>query len=397
MVDIGLYESLVFMASLLSFFWLSGITQGLLSIFREGEEEKPLIGSAFVAMLGMSLLAAVAFKLVLTPYSFISNNPEILYFGGPIFWFILLSGPAYMAEYILLLKQKSKALAAYSLVAYPAQFALVVVPIAFDFGLEEAINGLVYSSVIRFLVALFLVGIYGSFKIDLSATKKLLLVSWPLIIGTLLSGSAEYIDGLIVSRFFDEGTFAVYRYGAKEFPLFMLVAAAFSNAQVNLIAQADNLKEATQKVMQGAKQMINWFFPVAILLTIASPWLFKTFFNPEFSESALVFNAYLLTLGSRMLFPQTILVGCRQTKVVMQAAGLEVVLNVLLSLAFVNLFGLVGIAYATVLAYVFEKLLLTFQVHSELGLKPTEFIPFKSLLVWGSILLVIHIAVVFMA
>ena len=42
----------------------------------------------------------------------------------------------------------------------------------------------------------------------------------------------------------------------------------------------------------------------------------------------------------------------------MWASFLEIVVNVASSLCFVQIFGLVGVAYGTVLAYVFEKILL---------------------------------------
>ena len=177
----------------------------------------------------------------------------------------------------------------------------------------------------------------------------------------------------------------------------MLMAAAFSNAQVAKVAQAKKLEDAANDIKVGARQMMTWFFPIAIIFTAISPWLFQTFFNPEFAESALVFNAYLLTLASRMMFPQTILIGTGNTKWVMQAALLEVLLNVGLSLILVNLMGLVGIAYATVIAYGFEKVLLTWQAQRNLGLKASSLIPTKRLLLWSLALLAVHVTVVLQA
>ena len=391
--DVGIYESLVFLSSFLSFFWLSGITQGLLALHKDEDESSGLFLSTFMVLGVMSVLAGVVFKLLITPFSIMSNNPDILYFGGPIFWFILLNGPASMAEYVLLLKKRSKLLGVYALVAYPIQVALVVSPILLGSGLEGALNGMVYSAGFRFMVAFILTISFGGLKVQLPVVKQLLLLSWPLILGTLLSGSAEYIDGVIVSRFFDEGTFAIYRYGAKEMPLFILMAAAFSNAQVNLIAQSDELKKAAEAVKKGSLEMLKWFFPIAILLTVLSPWLFTTVFNAEFGESALIFNAYLLTLASRMTFPQTLLIGRGFTKAVLNVGIIEILVNVGLSLILVQAVGLVGIAYASVVAYSVEKVLLTVRTKNQLNLNPTEFIAVKPLLLWTGLLVVVHVVV----
>ena len=394
--DIGIYESLIFLASLLSFFWLSGVTQGVLSIYREDENERSVIGSAFFSLIIMSLISGLAFKVLLTPYSVMANNPEVLYFGGPIFWFMLLSGPAFMAEYILLLKKKSKMLATYALVSYPIQVALVVVPIMLGNGLDQAINGLVYAAGFRFIIALALVVKHGNLSIDGSTIKELLFVSWPLILGTLLSGSAEYIDGMIVSRYFDEATFAVYRYGAKEFPLFILMAAAFSNAKISEVAQSSDLSSTATQLRKGAADMMKWFFPIAIVLTILSPRLFEHFFNTDFTQSAFVFNAYLLTLASRMMFPQTLLIGRGLTKTVMNVGMMEIGLNAVLSLILVTQFGILGIAYASVVAFAFEKLALSIQVKKRLNIRASQIIPAKPLLLWSFALLAAHLGIYFL-
>jgi O-antigen/teichoic acid export membrane protein len=394
--DIGIYESLIFLASLLSFFWLSGVTQGVLSIYREGENDRTVIGSAFFSLIIMSLISGLAFKVLLTPYSIMANNPEVLYFGAPIFWFMLLSGPAFMAEYILLIKKKSKMLAVYALVSYPIQLGLVVVPVILGNGLEQALNGLVYAAGFRFIIALALVLKHGSLSIQINTIKELLSVSWPLILGTLLSGSAEYIDGMIVSRYFDEATFAIYRYGAKEFPLFILMAAAFSNAKINEVARSQDLNATAIQLRKGASDMMKWFFPIAIMLTVLSPWLFEHFFNSDFTQSAFVFNAYLLTLASRMMFPQTLLIGRGFTRTVMNVGMMEIGLNLALSLILVTQFGILGIAYASVIAFVFEKVALSIQVKRRLNISPSQIIPAKSLLLWSLVLLAAHLGIYFL-
>ncbi|MDO9040041.1 MAG: polysaccharide biosynthesis C-terminal domain-containing protein, partial [Bacteroidota bacterium] len=56
--------------------------------------------------------------------------------------------------------------------------------------------------------------------------------------------------------------------------------------------------------------------------------------------------------------PQTILIGLQKTKLIMWASLLEIIVNVIFSLWFVQIWGLVGVAYGTFVAYIFEKVLL---------------------------------------
>jgi len=247
--DIGIYESLLFLGSVLSFFWLSGLSQSLLANYKKADnlpyerdrssrsfEKSKEFFNAFLVLLGFSVLVFIGFRLLVTPYSFLANNPEVLAFYGPFSFYLLFIGPSFLIEYMLLLKERSKALIAYGTVAFSVQLIAVAAPIFMGYGLEEALQGLVFSSIFRFAILIVLLLKYAEFKLDKLFLSQYISTAVPLMAATLLSGSAEYLDGFIVSNYFDEGTFAVYRYGAKEFPLVLLLANAFSNGMVKGIS-----------------------------------------------------------------------------------------------------------------------------------------------------------------
>ncbi len=372
---IGIYESLLFLGSVLSFFWLSGLTQSLLANYQPKERSKEFF-NAFLVLSGISVVVFIAFRLLVTPYSFMANNPEILAFYGTFSFYVLLIGPSYLVEYILLLKEKANALAFYGIVAFGIQLAAVAGPIALGYGMQEAMYGLVLSAGFRFVVLLFLLLKYAEFKIDEGFIRQFLVTGAPLIAATLLSGSAEYLDGFIVSKYFDEGTFAVYRYGAKEFPLVLLLANAFSNGMVPKVAQL-GVKEVAATIKKESLRLMHLFFPISIGLMLVSTWLYPRLFNPDFIESAAVFNVYLLLVISRLVFPQTLLIGLKKTRTIMSVAGLELAVNFGLSLLLVQQFGLVGIAFATVIASVVDKLVLMVLLSKSEGISASIYWPWK--------------------
>ena len=373
--DIGVYEALLFLGSVLSFFWLSGLTQSLLANYQPKEKSKEFFNS-FLVLSAISIVVFIAFRLLITPYSFMANNPQVLYFYSTFSFYLLFIGPSFLAEYILLLKEKANGLALYGIVAFGVQLASVVGPIAFGLGLEEALLGLVASSVVRFLITLGLLAKYADFKLDTSYIKQFLVTAGPLVAATLLSGSAEYLDGFIVSKYFDEGTFAVYRYGAKEFPLVLLLANAFSNGMVPKVAH-QGVEKAVQIIKKESLKLMHLFFPISIGFMLVSQWAYLKLFNPDFAESAVVFNVYLLLVVSRLVFPQTLLIGLKKTKTIMLVAGLELAVNFGLSVLFVQQFGLVGIAFATVVASVLDKLVLMVMLKSSHGVSPTSYWPWQ--------------------
>ena len=325
---------------------------------------------------GISVLVFIAFRLLITPYSMMANNPEVLAHYATFSFYVLFIGPSFLAEYILLLKEKSKGLALYGIVAFGIQLLAVAAPIALGYGLEEAMLGLVFSSIMRFLITLGLLVKYAEFKIDADYIQQFLITAGPLMAATLLSGSAEYLDGFIVSKYFDEGTFAVYRYGAKEFPLVLLLANAFSNGMVPKVAQL-GLKEATETIKKESLKLMHLFFPISIGFMLVSEWMYPRLFNPDFIESAAVFNVYLLLVVSRLVFPQTLLIGLKKTTTIMWVAGLELAVNFGLSILFVQHFGLIGIAFATVIASIMDKLVLMFLLRSSAGISPISYWPWK--------------------
>lgn len=373
--EIGIYEALLFLGSVLSFFWLSGLTQSLLANYEPKEKSKEFF-NAFLVLSGISVLVFIAFRLLITPYSFMANNPEVLYFYGTFSFYLLFIGPSFLAEYILLLKEKSKGLAVYGIVAFGIQLAAVAAPIALGYGLDEAMYGLVLSSVVRFVITIGLLIKYAEFKLDGNFIQQFLITAGPLMAATLLSGSAEYLDGFIVSKYFDEGTFAVYRYGAKEFPLVLLLANAFSNGMVPKVAQL-GVSEAVKTIKAESLKLMHLFFPISIGFMLVSEWIYPRLFNADFADSAAVFNVYLLLVVSRLVFPQTLLIGLKKAKTIMLVAGLELAVNFGLSILFVHQFGLVGIAFATVIASVLDKLVLMFWLKSSEGVSPTSYWPWK--------------------
>lgn len=108
-----------------------------------------------------------------------------------------------------------------------------------------------------------------------------------------------------------------------------------------------------------------------------SHWFYPIVFSVEFAPAATIFNIYLLLVISRILFPQTILIAKKMNRAIVQASLFEIILNVGLSLIFVRIIGLQGVAYATVLAYLFEKVYLAFVCKRKLQIRLVKYLPLK--------------------
>jgi O-antigen/teichoic acid export membrane protein len=396
--EIGQYETFLFLAGAVSFFWLNGLIQGFLPISTSAEknEKSPLLFNVFYLISAFSSLAAlflIVFQHALSGHV-LHHSP--VPFLQLLVVYILITSPASLVEYIYLIKNQARRMLTYGVISFGLMFILVAVPPVFGFGLEYSMAGLLISSAFRYIWMLVLLFRNSKPDFDPAFVKKHLRSAWPLIFSMLLSGSGPYIDGLIITSWFDDARFAIFRYGAREFPLVLLLANAFSTSMLPDFADGKKLKNNLEKIRLNAERLGNWLFPVSGILMLIAHWAFPFIFNVGFSESATIFNIYLLLIISRLMFPQTILIGLQKTRAIMWASFLEIILNVALSLWFLQYWGMNGVAYGTVVAYLFEKLFLMVYVRKNCGFRINEYLKVNQHIFYSVILLAEYFVVEFL-
>jgi O-antigen/teichoic acid export membrane protein len=133
-------------------------------------------------------------------------------------------------------------------------------------------------------------------------------------------------------------------------------------------------------------RLMNTLYPLSIVIMLFSRWLYVHIFTPAFIRSADVFMIYLLLIIPRLVFPQTILIGEKKTRVVLLASAIGMVINVLLSLYLLQFYNVVGIALATVIVFILEKALLVLYLYIREGISPSEYIPVKHLIVYSALI-----------
>ena len=374
--EIGQYETFLLIAGAVSFFWLNGLIQGYLPLVNKDtiSRKSPVLFNIFYLIVGLSVLSGV-FLLVFerSISGLLLNNSSVPYLNYLLIY-LLISTPASLVEYIYLIKNQGKLIIIYGGISFFLMFILVIIPPVLGFGIEYSLAGLVASAVFRFAWLLILLFKNATSKFDWTFIRLHLHRSSPLVLSMLLSGSAQYIDSFIVTSYFDDATFAIFWYGAREFPLVLLMANAFSISMLPKFSDLSKLKSNLEKIKQNAQQLGNWMFPLSGLLMLVSHWAFPVIFNVGFAQSATIFNIYLLLIVSRLLFPQTILIGLQKTNLILWASLLEIVVNVTASLYFVQIWGLAGVAYGTVVAYIFEKVLLMVFVSKSCNIKVSSYL-----------------------
>jgi len=384
--DIGRFETFIMVSGMVSFFWVSGIINSMLAIYpnKGVEERRAILLSTFISLCSFSLLAG-AFL-----YLFSQNLLTFLQKqnGGSIISlciiYLLLGGPSFIAEYVLFLNNRKRAIIIYGACSAALSIIVVLIPVALHYPVMYAMWGLIAVAGLKLIFTLFLLQTFATLKPNGRLLWRNLVenlkLSAPLIASIFVSGSAEYIDGLVVKSKFDDMFFAIYRYGAKELPVLLIIANTFSTAMIPAIAA--NLVTGLQELKDKSARMMHIFFPLTIILMPLSPFLYKYVFNPSFIYSSLIFNIYLLLVIPRLLFPQTILTGMQKTRFLLLSSVFEIVINVSLSVYLAGIIGLPGIALGTFIAYSFDKIFLIAVNRIFFDIRLSKYVPLKSYFVY---------------
>ena len=386
--QIGQWEMFMFIGGLLTFFWVTGIIQSLLPLYHRnktyrkigdnGSTKSPEIFNAFLLLCIFSLfffLLGHSLKNSFSVFHFSGNVPYI----NLLLLYILLSSPVCLIEYIYLLNNRSYRIFQYGVYTFTAQLALIIIPLLLGKDIIWSIYGLLAITGIRWLWLIFLLRRYTEMKISARFMREHLYLGLPLILTSLISGSAQYSDGVIISAVYrDPGMFAWFRYGAKEFPLVLMLANGLSNAMLPEFSTRERMRESLAKIRAKSKRLMHLLFPVAMLMMLFSRWIYPRMFNPDFQKSADVFLIYSLLIIPRLVFPQTIIVGRKKTHISLIAAILELVVNIPLSLLMIKLgYNIVGVALSTFIVYLIGKGFLIGYLWLRMNIKPSEYIPLR--------------------
>lgn len=402
--EIGSWEMFLFIAGLMSFFWVTGIIQSLLPLYHRnrsfrmlGENrsgKSPEIFNAFLLICVFSLIFFFfghSIKSHFSVFHFSGNVPYL----NLLLLFILLSSPVCLIEYIYLLNNRSYRIFQYGFYTFIAQLILVILPILIGKDILWSVYGLLIITGVRWIWLIILLRRYSEMTISWKFMKEHLYLGTPLILTSLISGSAQYTDGVIISAVYrDPEMFAWFRYGAKEFPLALLLANGLSNAMLPEFSTRVRMKESLEKIKLKSKKLMHFLFPATMFIMTFTHWFYPRLFNPEFHKSAGIFLIYSLLIIPRIIFPQTIIVGRKKTHITLIAGILEIVLNIPLSLLMIKWgYGLVGVALATVIVYIISKSYLAAYLWVKMKIKPSDYIPVRIYALYSVLTVIIFVLI----
>lgn len=407
--EIGIYETLFFIGGSACFFWVNASLQAMLSFYpRQNESiQKSFFSNIFYLLIflnGFSLLLIWWFHV---PFlRFLAGNPDLPFFQ--IFsFFLFFNLSSLVLEAVLQLQNRAWGLLFYSWLGHGGQLVAVALPILRGGNFEDIFWGLLSVSVFRFLWCIWEIILRSKLKnndlqIDLKIIKNFFLFALPLIGYAFLNGFATNFDAWLVNWFYngDREIFSIFRYGAREFPLVMSLCIGLSNGMVPLLARKVRVTEGGLPTLSAADlselrrrtlRLWHWLFPLVIFIVLIAKFLYIHILNPAFAPSAAIFQVYLLMILARGLLPQTVLLALGDSRASFVIAIVEAIANLSISFILIHFFGLVGVAFGTVCAFLLEKILIITYLKIKYKISFSDYTAVKWFLLYSFMLLSVYI------
>lgn len=334
-----------------------------------------LLFALFICFGGNNVLAA-AFK-----------NPGIsqtLYYMIP---YTLLITPASILSYVFVYENRLRFNAVFSTIQ---TFTILVVVLLFMLWFRTG-QSMVVSRVLV-SCAFALVTVYLAYSIlpkggerpDWKNMRRLLALSLPLGISSVMGTLDRNLDQWIVSTILTPEIYAVYTQGARELPLIGTITGSINTVLVvdlTKAVQEKNYQEAARLFRRVAEKTSLLLMPIMVFCFAAAKPIISFLYTDAYLDAVPVFQIYLLYMPIRVVYYGPFLIALGKSRFVMWKTAGGLFVNAAFSVFFVYLFHAEGAALATILSvYCFNVPLNLYMISKETGIKWTQLLPFREAL-----------------
>lgn len=192
-------------------------------------------------------------------------------------------------------------------------------------------------------------------KFKLSVAKELLKKSWVLIIGSIAAALYMKIDQVMINEILDERSVGIYSVTVKMTSIWIFVTVAITQSVFPSLVSMRKKDKALflKRLQQLYDVLIKIAVVVSVLYTIFASYFVPLLFGSEYTESSHILVLYIwsivfvfLSNGSWGYYLNENLEQFSSIRLVIGA-----IVNITLNIFFIEWYGLIGAAYATLISY----------------------------------------------
>ncbi|WP_026882552.1 lipopolysaccharide biosynthesis protein [Clostridium akagii] len=358
--DYGIVDLMNTTSNLLSMFLALGLNAAF-SVYYYSSKSTDEIKEYFSTIINVIMVFSLIIigTLVATnnmsPHGFIKNVPKFylnisfLSSGFTVF----IQFPMSILQY----KEKSKQYGLFSIFQFLISTVLNIIFVVF---LKKGAEGIIISqlvvSIMFFIIAATLSKNIYCLHIDFSKMKNLLRVGIPVIPHAMAGWCITFVDRIIINNYVDTNSLGIYSFGYKIGTIMLVIVSAINQAWSPIFMKTANDKK------EVAKQIFNninryYIFAVGIFALILS--LFskeiatllapKTYLNAYYIMP-FIFISYFFN-GLYFMIVNSLFYS-RKTYFLPISTGLAAIINVMLNLIFVPIYGIYAAAVVNLITYI---------------------------------------------
>jgi len=181
--------------------------------------------------------------------------------------------------------------------------------------------------------------------------KEIIKYSAPLGIASMMGTIMLQLDKIIVSSMCTPEEFANYVNGAIEIPLIAVITGSISAvilADMSKMCHDGKKEDALILFKKAVLRSSAILFPVMVFLLMAAKPFIVTLYSAKYLESILPFIIYLFVIPIRAVMYGSVLMAIGQTRIILYRSIFDLLVNAILSILFIYLWGYIGAAIATI-------------------------------------------------
>ena len=391
--EFGLFFAVFTFVLFFTIFRSIGLNQGLARFIAEysltkrfSQIKSLIVGSALLQLIVSSLIVIILWSLA----PWLAEN----YFGSPKAVLLLRLMALYLPLMILVSNTRAalqgfKITYWYSFSEFASNlFVLILVGLALIIGLG------MYSAAIGYLgsIIIFYI-IFGSVvnkktkilsykqKDFFSENKKLVLFSLPLVLTGAGAVIISYFDTLMLTYFDTLANVGVYNIIYPSAMILALVGSSIGTILLPVVTQMWTSKKK-KEIGKALETIYTYIFAssliVVVILAIFSEELLGLFFGSEYAVGATAFSVLLIAaiLSTIITVNNQILVAIKKPRQTMRVYVVGSVANIILNVALIPSYSLLGAALATIISFLIMVLMSLYYVREGIPIN----IPVKKIL-----------------
>ncbi len=388
--DIGWFEAFIFMGNIFSFFWSIGIKNALLSFVSDIDSSRIelVVFNAFFLLVMLGLLVGILGWTFGDNLLSLAGFENFQYLSLALIYMVFVA-PSILNEILLMLNDRQQEIVRYGVFIHILLILAVIGILSLGGDIYHVMLAYIVWAIVKFIFSLIIVREFGTWRIDRTLIAGFVIFALPLIITVVLGNGMEYVDGMIVGRLLENEDFAIFRYGAREFPLITIMELGIVSAMIPVVLTT--MSNSMIEIKSHVTRMMKWMYPMAGILILLSPILYPMVYSDDFRLSADIFNIYLLILCTRVVLPQIFVLAHKYNYTMLIISSIELIINVSLSLWWIDIWGLMGIAYATVVAYAIQKIILVSFVRYKFHIELSKYLDVKKYVVYSLALVIVYL------